>query len=76
LHERLAAAQALVRAYIANVLLTINPDLPDPDYSARILNAAGDELIRLRLANPEEATTERLLAHVWRLTPEILRHSD
>src|SRR3954470_2814410 len=68
LHERLAAAQALVRAYIVNVLLTIDSDLPDPEYTARIVNAAGDELLRLRLANPQEATTERLLAQASRLS--------
>src|SRR3954452_7382010 len=68
LHERLAAAQTLVRAYIVNVLLAIDPDLPDPEYTARIVNAAGDELLRLRLANPQEATTERLLAHASRLS--------
>jgi AcrR family transcriptional regulator len=68
LHERLAAAQTLVRAYIVNVLLAIDPDLPDPEYTARIVNAAGDELLRLRLANPREATTERLLAQASRLS--------
>ena len=68
LHERLAAAQALVRAYIVNVLLAIDPDVPDPDYTARIVQAAGDELLRQRLANPREATVERLLAHSERLS--------
>ena len=68
LHERLAAAQALVRAYIVDALLAIDPELPDPEYTARIVNAAGDELLRLRLANPREATTERLLAHASRLS--------
>jgi AcrR family transcriptional regulator len=68
LHERLAAAQTLVRAYIVNVLLAIDPDLPDPEYTARIVNASGDELLRLRLANPQEATTERLLAHASALS--------
>src|SRR3954464_6421863 len=68
LHQRLAAAQALVRAYIVDVLLAIDPDVPDPEYTARIVNAAGDELLRLRLANPREATTERLLAHASRLS--------
>ena len=68
LHERLAAAQALVRSYIASVLVAIDPDVPDPEYTARIINAAGDELLRLRLANPEEATTERLLGHASRLS--------
>jgi AcrR family transcriptional regulator len=68
LHERLAAAQTLVRAYIVNVLVAIDPDVPDPEYTARIVSAAGDELLRLRLANPQEATTERLLAHASRLS--------
>src|SRR4051812_3392014 len=68
LHERLAAAQTLVRAYVVNVLLAIDPDVPDPEYTARIVNAAGDELLRLRLANPREATTERLLAHASSLS--------
>src|SRR3954468_2864242 len=71
LHERLAVAQTLVRAYIVNVLLAIDPNLPDPEYTARILNAAGDELLRLRLASPEEATTERLLAHASRLSSAL-----
>ena len=68
LHERLREAQTLVRAYIAKVLEAIDPDLPDPEYTARIVNAAGDELLRLRLADPHEATTERLLAHASRLS--------
>src|SRR3954454_3742215 len=68
LHEHLAAAQALVRAYIAHVLLATDPDRPDPEYTARIVNAAGDELLRRRLADPHEATTERLLAHASQLS--------
>lgn len=75
LHARLAEAQAFVREYFKNVLLSINPDLPDPDYTARILNAAGDELLRLRLTDPEAATHERLLAHARRLTPALLRQA-
>jgi AcrR family transcriptional regulator len=71
LHERLAAARALVRAYLVEALITIDPDLPDVEYTARILLAAGDELLRLRLANPDEATTERLLAHVARLSEAL-----
>jgi AcrR family transcriptional regulator len=72
LHERIAAARSIVRAYIVEALTAIDPDLPDVEYTARILMAAGDELVRLRLANPEEATTERLLGHAQRLT-EALR---
>src|SRR3954471_13183415 len=68
LHEHLAMAQTLVRAYIVNVLLAIDPGVPDPEYTAHIVSAAGDELLRLRLANPQEATTERLLAHASNLS--------
>lgn len=75
LHERLATAQRLVRGYFMDVLRGINPDIPDPEYTARILNAAGDELLRLRLTDPEAATHERLLAHVRRLTPALLRQA-
>lgn len=76
LHERLAQAQGFVRDYFKQVLLSINPDLPDPEYTARILNAAGDELLRLRLAEPDEATHERLLAQVRRLTPSLVRQTQ
>jgi hypothetical protein len=58
------------------VLLRINPEIPDPEYTARILNAAGDELLRLRLTDPDAATHERLLAHVRRLTPALLRQTS
>lgn len=75
LHERLAQAQVIVRRYFASVLLRINPTIPDPEYTARILNAAGDELLRLRLSDPDAATPERLLAHVRQLTPGLLRQT-
>ncbi|HTX46649.1 MAG TPA: hypothetical protein VMD48_10235, partial [Solirubrobacteraceae bacterium] len=75
LHERLAQAQVIVRQYFISVLLRINPDIPDPEYTARILNAAGDELLRLRLSDPASATHERLLAQVRRLTPGLLRQT-
>jgi AcrR family transcriptional regulator len=75
LHERLAQAQVVVRQYLVSVLLSINPEIPDPEYTARILNVAGDELLRLRLSDPESATHERLLAQVRRLTPGLLRQT-
>jgi AcrR family transcriptional regulator len=75
LHQRLAEAQVVVRQYFTSVLLQINPDIPDAEYTARILNAAGDELLRLRLTDPETATHERLLAQVRRLTPALLRQT-
>jgi AcrR family transcriptional regulator len=73
LHERLAQSQILVREFFASALVRIEPDLPDPEYTARILNAAGEELLRLRLSDPQSATRERLLSHVRRLTPGLLR---
>jgi AcrR family transcriptional regulator len=76
LHQRLAQAQIVVRQYFTSVLLQINPDIPDAEYTARILNAAGDELLRLRLSDPETATHERLLAQVRRVTPALLRQTN
>lgn len=73
LHRRLAISQTQVREYLAAVLLEINPRLADVEYTAHILHAAGRELLRLRLTDPATATHERLLAHVRRLTPALVR---
>lgn len=62
LHERLARAQAGVCAFITRELLRIHPELPDPDYTARIVHAVGRELLALRLSDPDRATAERLQA--------------
>lgn len=62
LHERLAAAEAAVRGFLARELLRSMPDLPDPDYTARIVAAVGRELLQLRLSDPEQASPERLRA--------------
>jgi AcrR family transcriptional regulator len=75
LHERLAHAEAVVRQYIADVLLEINPRISDPELTARILHVAGRELLRLRLTDPDAASHDRLLAHVRRLTPALLRQA-
>lgn len=75
LHERLAESQARVRAYLAAALVDVSPGLPDPEYTAHILHASGRELLCLRLTDPEHATHERLLAHVARLTPTLLRRT-
>jgi AcrR family transcriptional regulator len=76
LNRRLAEAQEGVREYLANALLDVNPDLPDAEYTAHILHASGRELLRLRLTDPGAATHERLLAHVRRLTPALLRRTQ
>lgn len=62
LHERLAGAEAAVRGFLARELLRSMPDLPDPDYTARIVAAVGRELLQLRLSDPEQASPERLRA--------------
>jgi len=62
LHERLARAQAAVRAFLTRELLRSLPDLADPDYTARIVYAVGRELLQLRLSDPDEASPERLRA--------------
>ncbi|MGV0627458.1 TetR/AcrR family transcriptional regulator [Mycolicibacter minnesotensis] len=69
LHERLAQAQDVVRAYLAGELLRIYPDLPDSEYTARVLLATARELLQLRLADPAAATHERLhaLVRTWTL---------
>ena len=49
--------QALTRELLRTV-----PDLPDPDYTARLVAAVGRELLQLRLSDPDQATPERLQA--------------
>lgn len=71
LHERLAQAQEVVRAYLAGELLRVYPELPDPDYTARVLHAAARELLQLRLSDPEAATHERLHALVRSLALRV-----
>lgn len=62
LHERLAQAQEVVHGYLMGELLRSYPDLSDPDYTARVLQAAARELLRLRLSDPDAATHQRLHA--------------
>lgn len=71
LHERLAQAQEVVRTYLTGELLRIYPDLPDPDYTARMLQAAARELLQLRLSDPAAATRERLHALVRSLALRV-----
>lgn len=64
LHERLGQAQEVVRTYLVGELQRSYPGLPDPDYTARMLQAAARELLQLRLSDPQSATRERLQALV------------
>ncbi len=67
LHQRMLASEERVRAQLASALLGIDPAMPDPEYSARVLQAAGRELLQLRLSDPTNATDDRLLALAERL---------
>jgi AcrR family transcriptional regulator len=74
LHQRVALSQDSVRRYLQHELIRMFPDLPDPEYTARMIYATGRELLCLRLADPDQATTERLRSVVRHLgtltTPE------
>lgn len=63
LYERLAQAQEVVRVYLSQALLG-RAKLADPDVTIRILHAACDEIVRLRLRDPATYTIDRLLAQV------------
>ena len=63
LYERLAQAQAVVREHLSEALLG-RASLADPDVTVRIVHAACDEIVRLRLRDPATYTTDRLLAQV------------
>ena len=61
LHRRLAESRKLLIGFLERQLRVTIPGLPDPEYTAHILYASGQELLRLRVVEPERATTERLL---------------
>lgn len=71
LHERLAQSQEVVRQFLEEQLLRSFPELPDPDYTARVLHAAGRELLQLRLIDPEGATSQRLRSLVRQLSQPV-----
>ena len=60
LHRRLAESEARVRAEVQSRLIAEYPDLPDPEFTARIVHAAGREILRLHLTDPEQASPDRL----------------
>jgi AcrR family transcriptional regulator len=70
LYERLAQAQQVVRGYLSEALLG-HASLADPDVTVRILHAACDEIVRLRLRDPATYTVDRLLAQVDWITALI-----
>jgi AcrR family transcriptional regulator len=71
LYARLAQSQAVVNEFFVNELLRRNPALHEPQYTARILHAAGRELLQLHLSDPQSASGERLRTFVRRLGSEL-----
>jgi AcrR family transcriptional regulator len=71
LYARLAQSQAVVIEFFVRELLRSNPALHEPDYTARVLHAAGRELLQLHLSDPQTASGERLRTFVRRLGSEL-----
>ena len=75
LYSRLAQAQAVVLQFFVGELLRRNPELHEPEYTARILHASGRELLQLHLSDPQSATQERLRTFVRRLGSDLVGRS-
>lgn len=72
LYARLAQSEAAVIDFFVRELLRINDQLHDPEYTARVLHAAGRELLRLHLSDPRTATVARLRTFVRRFGSELM----
>ncbi|MFG2004152.1 TetR/AcrR family transcriptional regulator [Spirillospora sp. NPDC048911] len=68
LHERLAQARAVTRSHLQK----ITGHHADPDLSIRVLHAVADELVRLRLTDPDAYPADRLLAQARRIAQATL----
>ncbi|WP_234812251.1 TetR/AcrR family transcriptional regulator [Mycolicibacter longobardus] len=64
LYERLAQSRSNVRTYLAEALMARAHAVPDTDLTVRMIHAACDEIVRLRLTAPDIYTIDRLLAQV------------
>src|SRR5271168_1163337 len=71
LYARLSQSQAVVIAFFVRELLRSNPALHEPEYTARVLHAAGRELLQLHLSDPQTASGERLRTFVRRLGSDL-----
>jgi AcrR family transcriptional regulator len=72
LYARLAQSQAVVLGFFARELSRISPQLHDPEYTARVLHAAGRELLQLHLSDPDTATVDRLRTFVRGFGSELV----
>lgn len=75
LYARLAQSEAVVLQFFVRELRRTTPEVHDPEYTARILHAAGRELLRLHVSDPETATVERLRTFVRRLGSDVMSRS-
>ncbi len=75
LYARLAQSEAVVIEFFVRELLRTTPEVHDPEYTARILHAAGRELLRLHVSDPQTATVERLRTFVRRLGSDVMSRS-
>ena len=75
LYARLAESEAVVLEFFVRELLRTTPEVHDPEYTARILHAAGRELLRLHVSDPHTATVERLRTFVRRLGSDVMSRS-
>jgi AcrR family transcriptional regulator len=75
LYARLAQSQGVVIEFFVRELLRSNPALHEPEYTARVLHAAGRELLQLHLSDPQTASGERLRTFVRRLGSELAGRS-
>lgn len=74
LYVRLREAQAVTRAFLSAALedTPIPSGLADKELTIRLLHALGDELVRLRLQDPERYSIARLLAQAERVSRALL----
>ncbi|WP_336082817.1 TetR/AcrR family transcriptional regulator [Nocardia sp. SSK8] len=72
LYQRMAESQRFVQQFFHAELLRTFPGLPDPEYTARVIQAAIRELLQLRLTDPTEATVERLGSLIRRIRARII----
>jgi AcrR family transcriptional regulator len=72
LYTRLAQSQAVVLEFFIGELLRMQPQLTEPEYIARILHAAGRELLQLHLSDPQAASAERLRAFVRQFSSDVV----
>ena len=72
LYTRLAQSQAVVLEFFVGELLRMEPQLNEPEYTARILHAAGRELLQLHLSDPQAASARRLRAFVRQFSSDLM----